>query len=51
MKINLFERRKFSLMNMKKFTNAYFINELETKQFVSGISKLLSSNWQRHTGR
>lgn len=47
--INLFDQpsrvfRKFSLINMKKFTNAYFINKLETKQFVSRISKLLSFN-------
>lgn len=54
-KINLFEQpsswRKFSLMNMKKFTNAYFINKLETKQSVPGISKLLSSNRKRRIER
>lgn len=37
-------------MNLK-VSNAYFINKLETKQFVSGISKLLSSNRKRRIGR
>jgi len=38
-------------MNTKKFTNGYFINKPEAKQFVSEISKLLSSNWKRRIGR